>query len=206
MSSIIVVTDKWHDERPSSEAYVTGLDDDGNSKERSAAIMGMLYRDYLKTERAESAIPIDDDGTYCDEEGGYAQIAWVNGDVRSYQLVEASDVPGMEHTDHKDAEPDDDTPWSGRVLSLSTVHIMPNAVDFLAEARNSDALQVYPNDASCVMHITDVKTALEYDIPLCVKDCIRYAAKKGYPWIYLGYEGKEQPGLPTYRGAWDKLL
>ena len=166
----------------------------------------MLYREYLAIEQKESAIPIDDTETYCDEDGGYAQIAWVNGDVRSYQLVEASDVPGMEHTEREDVVPDDDTPWSGHVLSLSTVHILPDAVDFLSDARNSDALQVYPNNDSCVIHITDADTALGYDIPLCVKDCIRYATKKGYPWIYLGHEGKEQPGLPTYRVAWDKLL
>lgn len=64
---------------------------------------------------------------------------------------------------------------------------------------------VFPNNDSCVMHITDAEEVLEHDLPLCVKDCIRYAWKKGYPWIYFGYEGKEQAGLPTYRSAWDRI-
>lgn len=97
------------------------------------------------------------------------------------------------------------TPWCGQVLRLSTVHILPEDVDFLAQPMNSDKLQIFPNNDSCVMHITDAEEVLEHDLPLCVKDCIRYAWKKGYPWIYFGYEGKEQAGLPTYRSAWDRI-
>ena len=96
-------------------------------------------------------------------------------------------------------------PWREQVLRLSTVHIQPEAVDFLAEPMNSDKLQIFPNNGSCVMHITDAEDALEYDLPLCVKDCIRYAREKGCPWIYFGYEEKEQPGLPTYHSAWDRV-
>lgn len=206
---VIIVTDKWEGDQTIPEAYVIGTDSGADGESRAAAILGMLYKGYLKTEIDDSAIPVDLAGSFLDEEAGYAQVKWTNGDLHCYHLVDASDVPGMEEYATKRKEPDmdqDDTTWSGRVMSLSTVHIVPEAVDFLAEARDSDALQVFPNSDSCVMHVTDVDAALGYGLPLCVKDCVRYAWKNGCPWIYFGYEGKEREGLPTYRAKWDKII
>lgn len=178
-------------------------------KERASAILGMLYQKYLETEEQESAIPIDHKRTFCEKADGYAQITWENGDVHRYFLTDSQDVPGFEDscTGYEDANTNkmEVAPWCGQVLPLSTVHILPEAVDFLAQPMNSDKLQIFPNNDSCVMHITDAEEVLEHDLPLCVKDCIRYAWKKGYPWIYFGYEGKEQAGLPTYRSAWDRI-
>ncbi|MCM1234488.1 MAG: hypothetical protein NC489_30680 [Ruminococcus flavefaciens] len=183
-----------------------------SDNERACAIMGMLYDNYLEAEEAETAIPIDHGNTFRSAAGDYAKIAWANGDVRRYFLTETQDIPGMEDdgASHRNAgagktEAEDDTPWSGQVLSLSTVHVVPEAVDFLSAPMNSDKLQIFPNSDSCVMHVTDAENALGYDLPLCIKDCIRYAWKKGCPWIYFGNEGKERKELPTYRSAWDRV-
>ena len=188
------------------------IEGDGSNdcdKERASAILGMLYRNYLENEKKESAISIDHGRTFCEEADGYAQITWENGDVHRYFLTDFQDVPGFEdsYTNHEDIgiKKMEGIPWREQVLRLSTVHIQPEAVDFLAEPMNSDKLQIFPNNGSCVLHITDAEDALEYDLPLCVKDCIRYAREKGCPWIYFGYEEKEQPGLPTYHSAWDRV-
>ncbi len=187
---------------------------DGDSKsdcdrERAVALMGMLYHSYLETEEKESSIPIDHKRSYYSETEAYGQIAWENGDVHRYFLTGTQDIPGFEETgaskEDINAPSGADNPWSGQVLSLSTVHIIPDATDFLAVPRNSDAFQIFPNSDSCIMHVTNAEEALGYDIPLCVKDCIRYAWKNHYSWIYFGYEGSECHGLPTYRSAWDKI-
>lgn len=92
------------------------------------------------------------------------------------------------------------------LLSLSTAHVHPDAVDFLSVPMNSDALQVFTNSDQCVIHITDAEVVCRYDIVPSVKDCIHYADKRGCSWLYLGYYGNEDEHLPTYRTAWDKLI
>ncbi len=212
MSRQMIVITKDYPEGKYEMPDVYPIDEDGSSdsgKERTSAILGMLYRNYLETEEKESAIPIDHRHSFCSETGEYAQIAWENGDIHRYFLTEAQDIPGFEgscagHED-ADAQAAEDGPWSGQVLSVSTIHILPEAADFLAAPRNSDAFQVFPNNDSCIMHITDAEETLGYDLPLCIKDCIRYAWKKDYPWIYFGCKGGKHVGLPTYRSAWDRV-
>ncbi len=100
----------------------------------------------------------------------------------------------------------DDSPMGSCILSLSTVHVHPDAVEFLSMPMNSDALQVFSNSDQCVIHITDAEAACGYDIAPSVKDCIHYADERGCFWLYLGYYGNEDENLPTYRTAWDKLI
>lgn len=206
---IVVTKDYPNVKYEEPDVYPVDGDSSSESDERASAILGMLYHNYLEAEEQETTIPIDHSRTFCEEDHGYAQITWENGDVHRYFLTETQEIPGFEDTEYSDDDvknkEDEDIPWSGQVLSLSTVHVMPETVDFLANPINSDMLQIFPNRDSCVMHVTDAESALKYDLPLCLKDCIRYAWKHDCPWIYFGLSGKERPGLPTYRSAWDKI-
>ncbi len=183
--------------------------DSESDRERAIALMDMMYHNYLETEEQGSAILIDHERSFYSEQEAYGQIAWKNGDIHRYFLTEAQDIPGFEETGARRADinaPEGgNNPWSGQVLSLSTVHNLPEVADFLGYPRNSDAFQIFPNSDSSVMHVTDAEEVLGYDIPLCIKDCIRYASKRNYSWIYFGYGGSKCPELPTYRTAWDKI-
>lgn len=75
------------------KVYRVGGDD--RCGERASAILGTLYRDHLEEEKKESTIPVDHECTLCDEDEGYAQIVWTNGDIQRYFLTSARDIPGF---------------------------------------------------------------------------------------------------------------
>ena len=213
MSRQMIVITKDYLGSEYEEPDVYPVDDDNGSdggREHASAVLGMLYRNYLEEEERETAIPIDHKNSFCMESDGYAQITWENGDIHRYFLVDVQDIPENDGVSGSQANTDPwregDIPSSGQILSVSTVHILPETVDFLSVPRNSDVFQVFPNKDGCVMHFTDADKVSEYDLPLCIKDCIWYAWKRGCPWIYFGTEGHEYTGLPTYRFVWDKVL
>lgn len=217
------------------DVYTVEADGAEDVKERAKDILEQMFQNYLDAEEKESAIPIYHKRTYCNRQAGYGQIVWENGDIHQYHLViDPTDAEALleeycryqgEEKEDKDAQADPgdcgapyeaksrtpqdehgDAPMKGGVLALSTIHVHPDSVDFLSVPMNSDALQVFPNSDQCVMHVMDAEAACRYDIAPSVKDCIRYADKKGCSWIYLGYYGNEDEHLPTYRTAWDMLV
>lgn len=226
MKALIIVTKNYHEDPHGydwPDVYTVEADDTEDIRERAAAIMEQLHQNYLDIGKEESSIPVKCELSYCNRETGYGQIVWENEDIHQYFLVEnaqkASEVlkeylacQGKEISE--DLEPKgqtssktQDTPGSGgQVLSLSTVHVHPDAVDFLSVPMNSDALQVFPNSDQCVLHVADAETVGKYDIPSSVKDCIKYADKRNYSWIHFSYEGEENTHLPTYRTAWDRIM
>ena len=230
MKALIVVTKNYHEDPQGYEwpdVYTVEADGTEDIRERAAAIMEQLHQNYLRTEENESSILIVPKYSYCDKQKGYGQIVWENADIHQYFLVD--DVQKAEqvlkeycgYQEGKEAGkiPQDDgdagkvsqdgldaTPSDSLVLTLSTVHVHPDAVDFLSVPMNADALQVFPNSDQCVLHITDARAAGDYDIPPSVKDCIRHAGKCGCSWIHFSYEGEESRHLPTYRTAWDRIM
>lgn len=224
MKPLIIITKNYHEDPHGyewPEVYAIDVNGAKDPKERAEDILKQLHQEYLKTEKKESAIPIDQKHSYCNRQNGYGQIVWTNGDIHQYFLVEnvqkASEVlkeylacQGKSALEYlkvmEQASPkEQDTPCP-RILSLSTVHVHPDAVDFLSVPMNSDALQVFPNSDQCVLHIADAEAVGKYDIPSSVKDCIRYADKRNCSWIHFSYEGEANTHLPTYRTAWDRIM
>lgn len=229
MKALIVVTKNYHEDPQSYEwpdVYTVEADGTEDIRERAAAIMEQLHQNYLDTEKKESSIPVKCELSYCNRETGYGQIVWANGDIHQYFLVDNAQKAEQvlkEYRGYREGKevgqiPQDDgdvgkvpqdgldaTPSDSLILNLSTVHVHPDAVDFLSVPMNADALQVFPNSDQCVLHITDARAAGDYDIPPSVKDCIRHAGKRGCSWIHFSYEGEEDRHLPTYRTAWDRL-
>lgn len=226
MKPLIVITKNYHEDPHGYEwpdVYTVEVDDVEDPRERAEDILKQLYKEYLQTEEKESSIPINPKYSYCNREKGYGQIVWDNGDIHQYFLVDdirkASEALKEYYAYQGKEVPEDlepkgqtsskvqDAPGSGsQVLSLSTVHVHPDAVDFLSMPMNSDALQVFPNSDQCVLYVTDAVAVSKYDIPSSVKDCIRYAGKRNCSWIHFSYEGRENIHLPTYRTAWDRII
>ncbi len=223
---LIVITKNYHEDPHGYEwpdIYTVEVDDAENPRERAEDILKHLHQNYLKTAVEESVVAIDHKHSYCNRQSGYGQIVWENGDIHQYFLVEdvqrASEVlreylvcqekEVPENSKAKEQGPIEaqNIPClDNRILSLSTVHVHPNAVDFLSVPMSADALQIFPNSDQCVMHIADSKAVDRYDMPSSIKDCIRYADKHGCSWIHFSYEGKENMHLPTYRAAWDRFI
>lgn len=230
MKVLIVVTKNYHEDPQDYEwpdVYTVETDGTEDIRERAAAIMKQLHQNYLDTEKEESSISVNCELSYCNRETGYGQIVWANGDIHQYFLVddtqkaeqvlkeyckyqegeEAGRIPqDIGNAEKVPQDGLDATPSNSLILNLSTVHVHPDAMEFLSEPMTADALQVFPISDQCVLHIVNAKAAGDYDIPPSVKDCIRHAGKCGCSWIHFSYEADESRHLPTYRTSWDRVM
>ena len=161
-----------------SETVIPNGEDPKNAFKRT-------YMEYLRKNSTDNA------KCYIDESACFARIMRENGDIDTLHLC---DVRYVNETDE-----------DHRILSLSTAHITPEAVDVLSETKNSDQFQVFPYDNGCIIHIEDYEEVMECDFPSSVIDCIRFAYANGYRWIQFDTYANESKGLLTYRKRWNAL-
>lgn len=96
-------------------------------------------------------------------------------------------------------------PKKQEVMSISTMHITPEAVDILSVAVDADGFRIIPYRSGCMIYAESYDVAKKTDLPFCVMECIRIALKNGCSWVNIDPKGQEISDILTYKKQWANI-
>ena len=146
---------------------------------------------------AESLVNGKDQRIHCLEEKDGRGVKIMEGDVLKTTLRIVDQITVID----TDAE-NKNKGKKQEIMTISTMHITPEAVDTLSVGVDADGFRIIPYQSGCMIYAESYEMAKKAGLPFCVMECIRVAEKHGCSWVNIDPEGNEMDELLTYKKQW----